>query len=643
MNAQSPMNRPTLMTGSMTGSLSGSRPGVLDENRYDEWRTLPAMFFDQAERLGGRSLLISKQDGDWSGRTWAEAADAVARAAGGLRSLGVGHGDRVAIVSENRPEWLIADFAIMLLGAITVPAYTTSTTADHLHTLRDSGARVVLVSSAALMRKVLPAALQLPDIRAVVGFNEDAGGGSPPAGPETSAGPEHLSWTALLERGGPGLPVEPALEALERDDVACLIYTSGTGGTPKGVMLTHGNILANCKGALELVLDVGLGDETFLSFLPLAHAYEHTCGQMFALSLGARIAYAESVEKLAGNLGEVKPTIMTAVPRLYEVLEQRIRREAERPGGWRMRLFHKTLELGKRRYDRSGRLGLWEGLEDRLLDRLVRARIRERFGGRLKAFISGGAALAPETALFFQSLGIRILQGYGQTEAAPLISCNRPSRVRHDTVGPPVPGVEIRIDRGGADGEIPDGEIMVRGPSVMKGYWGDADATERTVVSGWLHTGDVGHLAPDGALVLTDRKKDLIVTSGGDNVAPQRLENLLALEPVIGQVMVAGDGRPFLVALIVPDAQAARDWAKRHGKPADLAELTGDDDFRKYVGEAVERVNRSISGIERIRKFALTAEPFGIENAQLTPTLKIRRHEIRKRYGGLLDSLYSGR
>ena len=624
MNAQSPMNHP------------GSQPVVLDENRYDEWRTLPAMFFDQAERLGERPLLISKRDGGWSGRTWGEAAGAVAKAAGGLRSLGVGHGDRVVIVSENRPEWLIADFAIMLLGAITVPAYTTSTTADHLHTLRDSGARVVLVSSAALMRKVLPAALQLPDIRAVVGFNEDAdGGSSPPVGPE---GPEHLSWAALLERGGAGLPVEPALEALERDGVACLIYTSGTGGTPKGVMLTHGNILANCKGALELILDVGLEDETFLSFLPLAHAYEHTCGQMFALSLGARIAYAESVEKLAGNLGEVKPTIMTAVPRLYEVLEPRIRREAERPGGWRMRLFHKTLELGKRRYERGGRLGVWESLEDRLLDRLVRSRIRERFGGRLKAFISGGAALAPETALFFQSLGIRILQGYGQTEAAPLISCNRPSRVKHDTVGPPVPGVEIRIDGGGTDGEI-----LVRGPSVMKGYWGDADATERTVTGGWLHTGDVGHLTSDGALVLTDRKKDLIVTSGGDNVAPQRLENLLALEPVIGQVMVTGDGRPFLVALIVPDAQAARDWAKRHGKPAVLAELIEDADFRKHIGEAVDRVNRGLSGIERVRKFALAAEPFGIENGQLTPTLKIRRHEIRKRYGGLLDSLYAGR
>jgi long-chain acyl-CoA synthetase len=628
------------------GSIDRMIDGMIDEGRYDEWRSLPAMFFDQAGRLGNKPLLISKQGGNWVDRSWNEVAAAIAQAAAGLKSLGVGHGDRVAIVSENRPEWLIADFAIMTLGAITVPAYTTSTTADHVHTLLDSGARVVLVSSAALMRKVQPAVLQAPHVRAVVTFNEDAQAPSSSAA-ASSPGPEMLHWSALLERGGAGLSVEAALEALERDDVACLIYTSGTGGTPKGVMLTHGNILANCKGALALVLDVGLGDETFLSFLPLAHAYEHTCGQMFALSLGARIAYAESVDKLAGNLGEVRPTIMTAVPRLYEVLEQRIQREVERSGGWRLDLFRKTLELGTLRYHRGGKLGLLDSVRDMVLDRLVRARIRERFGGRLKAFISGGAALAPETALFFQALGIRILQGYGQTEAAPLVCCNRPSRVRHDTVGPPVPGVEVRIDNeggGNAGGDAGgDGEILVRSASVMKGYWGDADASDRTVIGGWLHTGDVGHLTPDGALVLTDRKKDLIVTSGGDNVAPQRVEHLLALEPAVGQVMVVGDGQPFLVALIVPDAQLARDWARRHGKPADLVELIADADFRKYIGEAVERVNRGLSGIERIRKFALAAEPFSVENGQLTPTLKIRRHEIRKRYGDMLDQLYQGR
>lgn len=597
-----------------------------DRDTYDRWSSLPGMFFDQVLRQGGRPLLISKQAGEWRRQNWEEVARDIRRAAAGLRGLGVGRGDRVAIVAENRPEWLVADFAIMSLGAVTVPAYTTSTASDHLHTLTDSGARVVLVSTPALMRKVLPAVLQVRGMRALVCFDGDM-----PGMPDGA--PEALSWAELVRRGEArdGEP-DPEDVPAGRDDVACIIYTSGTGGTPKGVMLTHGNILSNCKSAYTLVEDVGLGEETFLSFLPLAHAYEHTCGQMFALTLGARIAYAESVEKLAGNLGEVRPTIMTAVPRLYEVLETRIRREVERAGGVRLALFRRTLELGARRYRRDGRLGPLDAAQDFVLDRLVRARIRERFGGRLKAFISGGAALAPETALFFQSLGIRILQGYGQTEASPLIACNRPSRIRHDTVGPPMPDVEVRI--------AGDGEILARGPMVMKGYWGDRDATDRTIVDGWLHTGDIGHLAPDGSLVLTDRKKDLIVTSGGDNVAPQRVENLLTLEPCIGQVMVAGDGKPFLAALIVPDLQLARDWAKRHGKRAEPAELAEDADFRKHIGEAVERVNRGLSGIERIRKFVIVPEPFSVENAQLTPTLKIRRHEIRKRYGELLEKLY---
>ncbi|UEM04901.1 long-chain fatty acid--CoA ligase [Skermanella rosea] len=599
-----------------------------DRDTYDRWSSLPGMLFDQVLRQGDRPLLISKQAGDWRRQSWEEVARDVRRAAAGLRGLGVGRGDRVAIVAENRPEWLIADFAIMSLGAVTVPAYTTSTASDHLHTLTDSGAQVVLVSTPALMRKVLPAVLQVRGMRAVVGFNGDM-----PGMPDGA--PEALGWAELLRRGAAQeaeRPQGPEDVPAGRDDVACIIYTSGTGGTPKGVMLTHGNILSNCKSAYTLVEDVGLGEETFLSFLPLAHAYEHTCGQMFALTLGARIAYAESVEKLAGNLGEVRPTIMTAVPRLYDVLETRIRREVERAGGVRLALFRRTLELGAKRYRQGGRLGPLDAAQDFVLDRLVRYRICDRFGGRLKAFISGGAALAPETALFFQSLGIRILQGYGQTEASPLIACNRPSRIRHDTVGPPMPDVEVRI--------AADGEILARGPMVMKGYWGDRDATDRTIVDGWLHTGDIGHLEPDGSLVLTDRKKDLIVTNGGDNIAPQRIENLLMLEPCIGQVMVAGDGKPFLAALIVPDLQLARDWAKRHGKPADPAELAEDADFRKHIGEAVDRVNRGLSGIERIRKFVIVPEPFSVENAQLTPTLKIRRHEIRKRYGELLEELY---
>jgi long-chain acyl-CoA synthetase len=602
---------------------------MTDPRRYEEWTSLPALLFDQARDKGDAPLLWDKRDGSYCFRSWNEVAGAVRRSALGLRTLGVGRGDRVAIVSENRPEWLIADFAIMSLGGITVPAYTTSTAEDYTHVLTDSGAAVAIVSSAPLLRKVLPAALQAPDLRTLVSLD-----GVPTTLPP--GGPEVMTWADLMQRGAAHSPdeLDRVLEAARRDDVACLIYTSGTGGTPKGVMLTHANMLANCRAALGLIQEIGIGQERFLSFLPLAHAYEHTCGQMFALSLGAEIAYAESIEKFATNLGEVRPTIMTAVPRLYEVLESRIRRDVQRTGGVRMRLFEWTLELGRKRYRNGGRLGPLDALADWCLSRLVRAEIAKRFGGRLKAFISGGAALNQETAMFFQSLGVRILQGYGQTEAAPLICCNRPKRFRHDTVGPPVEGVDLRIAE--------DGEILARGPMIMKGYWNAPHATERTVTDGWLHTGDVGHIEPDGMVVLTDRKKDLIVTSGGDNIAPQRIEQMLMLEPEIGQAMVAGDHRPYLVALIVPDAAVAREWAGRHGKSSDLTELCGDADFRKVIGGAVDQVNRCLSGLERVRRFLLIPDPFSIDNGMLTPTLKIRRHEIKKRYDAEITRLYEG-
>ncbi|WP_207481397.1 AMP-dependent synthetase/ligase [Arenibaculum pallidiluteum] len=605
-------------------------PDVL-RARFNGWPSLPAMFFDQAARSGGATLLQAKRDGQWRAWSWTETAGRVRAAARGLAALGVGRGDRVAIVAENRPEWLEADLATMALGAITVPAYTTSTTQDYVHLFGDSGARVVLVSTPALMRKVVPAALQLAGPVTLIGFDA-----VPQAGrPDVSV----LGWDELLERGAAdpaGTPdaADPA-EAwrdLGRDDPACIIYTSGTGGAPKGVLLSHANVMANCRAALELILELGLEQERFLSFLPLSHAYEHSCGQFFALSLGAEIAYAESVDRLAANLTEMRPTIMTAVPRLYEVLQARIQRDMQKAGRLRRALFEKTLELGSRRYRQGGRLGPLDAVQDWALDRLVRSKARARFGGRLKAFVSGGAPLSPELGLFFHALGLRILQGYGQTEAAPLISVNRPSRIRHETVGPPVLGTEIRIAE--------DGEIQVRGPQIMLGYWNDEAATERAVEDGWLRTGDIGRVEDDGSLVITDRKKDLIVTSGGENVAPQRLENLLTLEPVIGQVMVSGDRRPYLVALVVPDRETALAWARRHDHPGDMAQLADDAEFRKVVGEAIERVNRGLAPLERIRRFAMLPEPFSVENGELTPTLKIRRHVIRQRYMDRLDALY---
>jgi long-chain acyl-CoA synthetase len=448
------------------------------------------------------------------------------------------------------------------------------------------------------------------------------------------------SWDSLLAESGHNQEdVLARVAALSPDDTACLIYTSGTGGVPKGVMLSHRNILGNCRGAYRLLEQLGLGDEVFLSFLPLSHSYEHTAGLMFPISIGAEIYFAEGAETLAANLLEARPTIMTAVPRLYETLHQRIRLGIQREQGLKRRLFERAVAIGRKRLDGQRHEGETLSLTDRLLDpvleRLVRDKVRARFGGRLKAMVSGGAPLNPEIGGFFLALGVRLLQGYGQTEAAPVIACNPPDRIRIDTVGPAVDGVEIRT------GE--DGEILVRGDNVMKGYWNDPEATARTLADGWLHTGDIGLLDPDGYLRITDRKRDFIKNSGGDMISPARVESALTLAPEIAQAMVSGDRRPYLVAVIVPDPDFAAAYAREHGVPIDLPSLARDLGFHKAVGEIVAQVNRDLQPPERVRRFMIAAEPFSLANAQLTPTLKIRRHAIREAYQSAFDQLYDGK
>jgi long-chain acyl-CoA synthetase len=374
------------------------------------------------------------------------------------------------------------------------------------------------------------------------------------------------------------------------------------------------------------------GGEVFLSFLPLSHSYEHTAGQFLPISLGAQIYYAEHVDKLIDDMAAVRPTLMLAVPRLYEVMHQRIMRSVDKTTGLRRRLFDSALALGRKRYEQPRSLSLRERLLDRLVERLVRDKVRQRFGGRLKALVSGGAALNFEIGLFFTALGVRLLQGYGQTETSPIVSVNPPHKVKLHCVGPPLRGVEVKI----AD----DGEILVRGEAVMSGYWRDPEGTAAALRDGWLHTGDIGVIDGDGYLQITDRKKDIIVFSGGDNVSPARVEGFLCLEPEIAQAMVQGDRRPHLVALLVPDADFVRDWARRNGKPPELTELASDADLHHALAAAVDRVNAKLSPIERIRRFAIASEPFSTDNAMLTPSLKIRRHKIHERYGEALERLY---
>jgi long-chain acyl-CoA synthetase len=589
---------------------------------YDSCRSLPSMFFDQAARLGDKPFLWAKRDGRYRSVNWAQAARDVRRLALGLRSLGIARGDRVGLVSENRPEWIIADLAIMTAGAITVPTYVTHTVEDHRQVFANSGARAVFVSKPALSARVLAAANQVDSVHTVMAIEPAAG---------QASAVDLLSWEEMLARGAeqPDDSNE-TVAAIEPDDTACLIYTSGTGGIPKGVMTTHRNIIANCHGAHRVLEQLGLGDEVFLSFLPLSHSYEHTAGEMFPISIGAQIYFAEGAETLAANMLEARPTIMTAVPRLYETLHQRIRLGVERKGGLSQKMFEQAVAIGRKRLD-AERTRLGERLVDPLLDRTVRSKVRERFGGRLKAMVSGGAPLNPEIGRFFLALGVTVLQGYGQTEAGPVITCNLPARIKIDTVGPPLDGVRLSIAE--------DGEILVAGDNVMKGYWHDPEGTAQVLEDGWLHTGDVGTIDEDGYLRITDRKRDFIKNSGGEMISPARIEGYLTLEPEISQVMVFGDRRPYLVAVVVPDPEFVAAYAEGE-VPADMSALAVDPGFTRAIGAAVSRVNLTLMPSERVRRFVVAAEAFSIANGQMTPTLKIKRHVIRERYGAALDALY---
>jgi len=576
--------------------------------QLERFDNLVSLFLTRAAGKGDAPFLWAKREGAWRSISWVEAARQVASLAASLKRIGLQPGDRVALVSENRPEWLISDLAIMAAGCVTVPTYTTNTERDHAHVLGNSGARAVIVSNQKLARNLIPAVITSNECHHVIGM-EPLRSGQVPDWVNCH------DWHALTSDKSDVETLREDVSTIQRGELACIIYTSGTGGAPRGVRQHHGAILHNLEGATDVIsTDFGWEDEVFLSFLPASHAYEHMGGQMFPIALGAEIYYAESLEKLAANIEEVKPTIMVVVPRLFELLRARIMKTIEAQGGLSKYLMDRALKIGGDRY--HGRLKPWDLPMDGILSLTLRKKIRQRFGGRQKAWVSGGAPLNPEVGVFFQSLGITFLQGYGQTEAAPLISCNRPKvGIRLETVGPPVKNCEVRIAE--------DGEIMVRGENVMHGYWRNPEETARVLKDGWLATGDVGHFDEKGRIVITDRKKDILVNDKGDNVSPQRIEGMLTLQPEIAQAMVYGDRRPHLVALLVPDP-----------------EIANSPDLHKRLQTAVDRVNADLSVIEKVRRFILADEPFTIENEQMTPSLKIRRHVISKVYGERLDALY---
>ena len=592
---------------------------------FDEFNSVVKIFDKQSSMLQDQPYLWRKIDDKYSSLSWKEVRNNVESFSTALKNLGILAGDRVVIVSENRPEWQIADLSIMAIGAISVPAYTTSTTNDYEYIIKHSGARCIIVSNHDLANKVLPAVLNSHMCQTVIKINDDNKNYDVPI--------TVLSWNSLInENNNSVLQLTESINNHKRTDTACIIYTSGTGGNPKGVMLSHGAMLANCTGCKYLLEDIvsSLKEIRFLSWLPLSHSYEHTI-TFYMIGIGAQIYYAEGIEKLLVNMAEARPHFMTAVPRFYDSLHARISQGLKKQSKVSQFFFKETLRLGKKTYFNE-RLSFFEKKFNGLLNKIVRKKVNKRFGGSLKALVSGGAALNFEVGLYLSALGLPLLQGYGQTETAPVVSANPPNKIKLDTVGPVFKGTKVKIAE--------DGEILVSGENVMNGYWNDPKATSSTLINGWIHTGDIGELDEEGYLKITDRKKDIIVNAGGDNISPSRVEEKLNIEPEIAQSMMYGDFKNYLVAILVPDRDYTQEWAKDHHKEFNIKKLNQDSDFIKMIKTTTERVNKKLSQIEQVRKFLLIDEEFTVENNMMTPTLKVRRFKVKEKYQNQLEALY---
>ncbi len=575
--------------------------------------TLTQLFFENSLLYQNKTLFGFKKDGEWSHISWNEASDLVKDLSVGLHEIGVRKNDKISIIAENSYKWCVVDLAIISLGAITVPGYTTSNEDEIFYLLSHSEASVVFLNSKLLstIENILP---KLDKIKHIVCIDEVK---------STKLNKTINSFDNLIDKGSKSLSKssfkEDTLHKVKEDDVVSIIYTSGTSSKPKGVMLTHKSIISNILGANELVKELEVKDHKFLSIIPLSHAYEHTAGFYLPILIGAEIFFNENRDQIVNDLLSVKPSLMTAVPRLYEVLHKKINNQLSNQSKITQKLFSKTIELGTKKFEKRELLFI-EKLQDFALDKLVRKKIQKKFGGNLKAFISGGAALNEQIGLFFQSLGINILQGYGQTECSPLISCNPINNIKINSVGPVIKGIDIKLSK--------QNEILVKGNSLMKGYWKDKKNTNNTIIDGWLHTGDLGSIDEDGYLYISGRINEMIVNSGGENIAPVPIENLLMSYDEIEQALVCGHNRPFLISVLIP----SETLLKTNRSNVQKMKI----DFQNIINN----VNKQLSQNKKIRKFILSDKLFSIENSQLTPTLKMKRRVIEAFYKDEIESLY---
>jgi len=576
--------------------------------KLENFNNLIELFFFQSAKHDPKSILLQwLNPNNKKTFTWEETKTNIFKLSKTIKE-NINQGDRCLLVSENRPEWFISDLAIMLSGGITVPAYTTYTEDDYKYLIEDCEPTVIIVSNNDMLKKLNTTINEKNFIKKVITFDEveKAQHNLNINDKEKIIDFNLILNNDLIEKDKTQNP------NLKRSSAACIIYTSGTGGNPKGVILSHGGILNNLEGACEIMKPLIDTRPVFLTWLPLSHSYEH-CVQFAQIAVGAKVFYAEKIEKLLDNISEAKPTIMTAVPRFYQNLYNKININMKKQTGLKAKLINATIRLGKKKLLKE-KMTFLEKLLNLLVEALVRKKIKKQFGGNLRAFISGGGALDKEIGEFLNSIGLPTLQGYGLTETSPVVSCNPIHKIKVETVGPPFKGNKVKIAE--------DGEILVKGENVMLGYWNKKEETANVIKDGWLYTGDIGEIdSNDGYLKITDRKKDIIVSAGGDNISPAKIENMITNEIEIDQCMIYGDKKNYLVALIVPNKEFLKEKEK--------------------INKVLENINKKLTLVEKIKKIQLIDENFSIENGLLTPTMKVKRKKVIEKYKKKLENLYS--
>jgi long-chain acyl-CoA synthetase len=599
-----------------------------------EFKTIPELYKFLTEDYGLKksgNAIYRKVDNAYKGITYKELKEETDLFAYGLASLGLKKNDSVALISENRPEWVYADFAMQLLGIINVPLYPSLTSDSIEYILNDSESKAIIVSTGFQLNKVQKIMKNCRHLKYIIILNDH----------DDVAVTDNLFTFAQIQEKGKSLHknkpemLSKSAKEIKENDICTIIYTSGTTGEPKGVILTHKNIISNVNAALEIFPITK--DDIFLSFLPLCHIFERMAGYYTAFAAGCTIYYAESIEKVATNLQEAKPTLMTSVPRLFERIQSRIIKNVESQSVTKQKIFYWALDIGKKYHaeKKKGSVPLALSTKYKIADKLVFKKIRERTGGRLRFFISGGAALSKELGEFFEAAGIQIVEGYGLTESSPVITANKPDDYKFGTVGKPLPGVEVKI--------ASDGEILARGPNIMQGYYKKKKETEETVINGWLHTGDIGAFDSEGFLMITDRKKHLFKTSAGKYIAPTPIENIFLTSKYIDQFVLIGDRRMFLSALIVPDYEALKEYADAHKiEYKNEADLTSNEQIYKLIETDIGKLQKKLANYERVRKFALLDKPFTIETGEITPSLKIKRKVVEEKYNYLIEKMYYG-